>query len=232
MRICTNPRFTVRRFAPLALLVMIAAQPAFAQPAAAADREAERLPPPPAHAAEVREIAPAQLLSELRRGGYVFYFRHTSTDFSQDDSKSRGYEDCGNQRNLTDQGRDEARAIGTAIRTLAIPIGKVVASPLCRTMETARLAFGRAEASSDVRGGPVRANDPDRYNALKHLLATAQPRGANLVIASHGNPFYAVAGAPYLAEGEAAVIRGLGKNRFEIVARIRRDGWLALADQR
>jgi hypothetical protein len=47
------------------------------------------------------------------------------------------------------------------------------------------------------------------------------------VISSHGNPFYAVAGAPYLAEGEAAVVRPLGQD-FEIVARVRHNEWRAL----
>jgi hypothetical protein len=179
----------------------------------------------PAHA------APA-LLAELRRGGYVLYFRHTATDFSQDDSASRAYDDCARQRNLTGQGRDEARAIGAAIRALEIPIGKVVASPLCRTMETARLAFGRAEASHDTRGGPLASAPPARYAALRRLLATPLPPGTNLVISSHGNPFFALAGPPYLAEGEAAVVRGLGDDRFEIVARVRHDGWRALETKR
>jgi len=40
------------------------------------------------------------------------------------------------------------------------------------------------------------------------------------VISSHGNPFYATAGAPYLAEGEAAVIKPLEKD-FKIVARVK-----------
>ena len=47
------------------------------------------------------------------------------------------------------------------------------------------------------------------------------------MIASHGNPFYAIAGPPYLAEGKAAVVRPLGKD-FEIVARVRFDGWRSL----
>jgi len=54
-------------------------------------------------------------------------------------------------------------------------------------------------------------------------LSTPLKPGANLVIASHGNPFYATAGAPYLAEGEAAVVRPLGMD-FEIVARVKHDG--------
>jgi phosphohistidine phosphatase SixA len=172
--------------------------------------------------------ARAGLLAELQRGGYVLYFRHTSTDFSQDDSKSRGFEDCGNQRNLTDRGRDEARAIGDAVQALKIPITTVLASPYCRTMETARLMFRQAQAMNEVRGGPLAASDPNRYAALKQLLGTPQPRGSNLVIASHGNPFYAIVGPPYLAEGEAAVLRGLGGDRFEVVGRIRREDWSAL----
>jgi hypothetical protein len=49
-----------------------------------------------------------------------------------------------------------------------------------------------------------------------------------LAIASHGNPFRAVAGAPYLAEGEAAVVRPLGERGFRVIARIPKDGWTAL----
>src|SRR6478736_2729385 len=93
------------------------------------------------------------LLSALRAGGFILYFRHTSTDFGQNDERMTGYEDCATQRNLTDAGRAEARAIGDEIRALGIPIGEVLASPFCRTMETARLVFGRATATPAVRGG-------------------------------------------------------------------------------
>src|SRR5207247_17248 len=71
----------------------------------------------------------AALLAELRRGGYVLYIRHTSTDFGQNDAKMTGYEDCANQRNLTDKGRQEARAVGEHIKRLKIPVGRVLASP-------------------------------------------------------------------------------------------------------
>ena len=175
-----------------------------------------------------KSIPPAELLAELRKGGYVIYFRHTSTDFSRDDARSKSDDDCDNQRPLTDKGREEARQIGAAFRELKIPVGNVLASPRCRTMETAMLAFGRADKSPEARGGPAAPDNPDRYANLRRLFATPVKPGANLVIASHGNPFYATAGAPYLAEGEAAVIRPLGKD-FEIVARVRHDQWRALA---
>ena len=109
-----------------------------------------------------KAIAPAELLSELRKGGYVLYFRHTSTDFSRDDRRSQSDDDCANQRPLTDKGREEARHISAAIRDLKIPVGQVLASPRCRTMETAALIFGRAEKANEVRGGPSAPDNPDR----------------------------------------------------------------------
>jgi hypothetical protein len=172
-------------------------------------------------------VAPAQaapsaeLLNQLREGGYVLYLRHTSTDFSQNDSRMTSFADCSTQRNLTDRGRDEARALGEHVKRLKIPIGEVLASPFCRTMETARLAFGKATASHDVRGGPVEAS---RYEPLKKLLSSPVPRGTNRMISSHGNPFYALAGPPYLAEGEMAVVKPEGE-RFSVIAKIRLTDW-------
>jgi hypothetical protein len=168
------------------------------------------------------------LAEELRKGGFVLYIRHASTDFSKDDTRMASFEDCANQRPLTDKGRDEARAVAGEIRRLRIPIGKVYASPFCRTVETAMLAFGKAEKMQEVRGGPVRSDDPKRYDALKRLLAASPAPGTNNVISSHGNPFYAVFGAPYLAEGELAVVRPDGTDGFALAGRIRLEEWAAL----
>ena len=169
--------------------------------------------------------AQIDLAKELRAGGYVLYIRHTSTDFSQNDSRMKSWEDCENQRNLTDKGRDEARAIAAHLKRLSIPIGEVLASPFCRTMETARLAFGKATAMNEVRGGPLRTDDPKRYDALRKLLSTPPAKGVNNVVSSHGNPYMAVFGGPYLAEGEIAVIPPAATAP---VARIRLEDWAAL----
>lgn len=171
-----------------------------------------------------QELSPSQVLAELRHGGYVLYFRHAATDFSQNDERMRSYEDCSSQRNLTDNGRADARAASAAIRELGIPVERVLASPFCRTVETAQLLFGRAEKLQEVRGGPAAPAGSERYAALRKILATPVPPRTNLVVVSHGNPFYSVAGPPYLAEGEAAIIRPLGTN-FRILARIRIGDW-------
>ena len=48
--------------------------------------------PPPApgrSATPAKELSGSTLLAELKRGGYTIFFRHTATDFSRDDVKSR-----------------------------------------------------------------------------------------------------------------------------------------------
>ena len=185
---------------------------------------AERVSSPdPAHALEG-----AALVRALRGGGYTLYFRHTATDFSQSDRGMTGYAECATQRNLSEAGREQARAIGAAIRALGLPVGEVIASPFCRTMETGRLMFGRAEPSTVVRGyeGTNVANAD--YGKLVALLASPPKPGTLRMITSHGNPFRAIAGPPHLAEGEAAVLKPAGAG-FLVVARIRPEDWQALA---
>jgi len=173
-------------------------------------------------------LAGSALHDALLAGGYVIYFRHAATDFGQNDDRMSGYEDCAQQRNLTERGRSDARAIGAAIRRLRIPVTTVLASPFCRTRETAELIFGHSTVDARVRGGPARPDNPERYSELRTLMSTPVPAGSNVAIVSHGNPFTAVAGPPYLAEGEAAVIRPTGHGEFQIVARIPPDGWRML----
>jgi len=174
-------------------------------------------------------LAGVDLLAALRAGGFILYFRHADTDFRQQDVRPVDLASCATQRNLTDRGRDHARALGTAIRTLAIPIGPVLASPLCRTVETAELAFGRAERADAVRDpGGAPAGSPERFTALRTLLSTAPPPDTNEVVVGHAYPFYSLVGGQYLEEGEAAVVRPQGAT-FEVVARVGLKQWRELA---
>ena len=164
-----------------------------------------------------------QLVAALRRGGYVVYFRHTATDFSRDDSRMTGYADCEHQRPLTDQGRRDAAAIGTALRALGLPVTEAYASPFCRTLEHARLMLIEVTPRPEIR----EAQGGD-YDGLKQLLAAPVAAGGNRWIVGHGIPFRTVAGPPQLAEGEAVVIRP-GTTGWTVVARLQAGDWQALA---
>lgn len=172
-------------------------------------------------------VPTATLIAALKQGGYVVYFRHAATDFSANDEKMRDFDDCASQRNLTNAGREQARRIGAAWRSLSLPVGKVYASPFCRTRETAELAFGRYERAGEARGGPGSASDAARYRPLAEMLATKPQPGVNDIVVSHGNPFRALhPEMPYLQEGEAAIVRPAGAGGHEVVGRIASEQWL------
>jgi virginiamycin B lyase len=173
----------------------------------------------------------ASLVDQLRRGGYVLVFRHAATDFSMAD-EARDLRDCGRQRNLNVQGRRQSRTIGSALRRLGIPVGEVIASPYCRTRDTARLAFGRFRSSTALLSAryltrpSARARQPAR---LRDLLAAPPRRGTNTVLVSHAFAVDDATGVS-LAEGEGAVVAPSGEPRdFRVVATVDPDEWARLA---
>ena len=136
-------------------------------------------------------------------------------------------EDCTTQRNLSERGH--ARALGETIHALGIPIGTVLASPRCRTVETAMLAFGAAQKAPAVReGDPLRPGRPGRFPALRVLLSTPVAPGVNTVVVGHAYPYYTLVGGQYLSEGQADVLRPRGAD-FEVLARVDLAQWRALA---
>ncbi len=97
----------------LGLAALLGSVAAMSSGQATADRATDSATPAAA-------LAGPLLAKALRNGGYILYFRHTATDFGQNDERMTGFEDCATQRNLTDAGRADARAVGAAIRTLGI----------------------------------------------------------------------------------------------------------------
>ena len=189
--------------------------------AVAQDSEAPRtaLPASAVHPA----LSGPAIVEALRRGGLVIYFRHTATDFSRRDDAMKGYGDCANQRLLSAQGRTDAKLLGQRIRALKLPIGEVLASPMCRTMEHATLRFGRATPTPELREA-----DAGDYPGLKRLLAQPVAKASNRWIVGHGIPFRIATGEPQLGEGEAVVLRP-GSTHWTVLARIRVDQWAAFS---
>ncbi len=178
-----------------------------------------------------------ELLQTLRGGGYNVYFRHAATDWSLSDRRTANADrfscDPALMRQLSTSGRDDSRRIGEAMRALQLPVSEVLASPYCRTMETARLmGVGRVQASDDVMNllaADFYGGRPAIVNRARLLLASPPPAGGNRVIVAHGN--VARESTPvYPGEGEGVVFRPRGADGFELVGRIRPEEWAALID--
>jgi phosphohistidine phosphatase SixA len=172
----------------------------------------ETLPTRSATPVADEELAGPALLDALRGGGFVIYFRHARTDFSQDDTDLSDLANCATQRNLTDEGRAQARQIGEAITALEIPVGEVLSSELCRTRETAELTFGRVVLMRELSSFGTAESEADeawRVEVLRWLLSTAPAPGTNTVLVGHQFNINRATGVS-IAEGEAAIFRPLG----------------------
>ena len=122
----------------------------------------------------------------LRAPGSVVVLRHSYAPggFDPPDSK---LEDCSTQRNLDENGRAQARRIGEAFRLHGITVGAVRSSPRCRCLDTARLAFGKAEPWAVLQGA---LNNPElRQRQLAEIrkVIDAHRDGPPLVLVTHGS---------------------------------------------
>ena len=74
----------------------------------------------------------------LKRPGAVAIMRHAIAPGTGDPAEFR-LGDCSTQRNLDERGREQARAIGAAIRAAGVEVDRVLTSQWCRSRETAEL---------------------------------------------------------------------------------------------
>jgi broad specificity phosphatase PhoE len=203
-----------------------AAPVAAAAPTATAPATAAAAPTTPAG-----PLRGEQLVSALRGGGYVIYFRHAATDQIPDDAVPVVLSDCATQRNLSAAGRAHSQAIGQAMERLGIPIGLVLSSPFCRALDTARLAFGRAApepAMENLETVRSEAEREARTQGLRRLLATPPERATNSVLVAHGVNISGAARVT-IPEGGAAIFRPDGQGGFALVATVTPREWEELA---
>ena len=82
----------------------------------------------------------------LVNGSHVALVRHGNAPPGYGDPPGFKIDDCATQRNLDELGRAQARAVGEAFRQHGVQVDKILSSPLCRCLETARLmALGPVE---------------------------------------------------------------------------------------
>src|SRR5262245_34287698 len=137
----------------------------------------------------------------LKDGGHVILIRHAITTPGVGDPPGMRLEDCSTQRNLTDPGRSDARRLGEAYRARAIPIDRVLSSPWCRCLETARLAFGTVETWLPLSNLYDRPENRAAQVSQMKAVAGERRAGGNLVLVSHGSTISALTGiSPGTAE--------------------------------
>ncbi len=159
----------------------------------------------------------------LRAGGHVALMRHASTEPGLGDPPGYKLDDCATQRNLSAQGREEARRIGEKLRKEGVAVEKVYTSPWCRCRDTAREAFGKAddwEALSSFFDDRSRA--PGLTERVKNRIGTYSTRKpkATVVMVTHNVNIAALTNVA-AGTGEIVVVRPDGCCGLKVVGQIR-----------
>ncbi len=184
------------------------------------------------------------LLQRLKEGGLVIIFRHGRTNREQTDQIQIGsartlsaaerqsmFLDCSRQRTLSDVGREELRGVAVSIRAIGFAVDDLQASPMCRTRETAWLAFGRVTPNEVL---VMRQALAER----RELAGTIPPQGTNHVLVSHSGIVASLVWYPNnpadpsdigLPEGNAFVVEPLGDGEYRFLARLAPADWERLA---
>jgi hypothetical protein len=158
------------------------------------------------------------VIAALRAGGVALLLRHAVTEPGLGDPPGMRLEDCASQRNLSADGRAQSQRIGAWFSQRRLEPAAVRSSGWCRCLDTARLAFGRAE-----RWPPLdsffddRSREPAQTAALRAALSRIAP-GRFEVWVTHQVNITALTGqGPAMGEGFVAAAPG---GRLRLVGRL------------
>jgi len=169
------------------------------------------------------------LAKALRQGGYVILMRHANSPRETPGREAANPDNINRERQLDEEGRTTATAMGKALRELKIPIGDVLTSPTYRALETVRLAElpnpkpvpELGDNGRSMQGGTA------AQAAWLQKKVTEFPKGSDTILVTH-QPNIAGAFpqlAAGLAEGESLVFGPDGKGGATLVARVKIEEW-------
>ncbi|MBI5752303.1 MAG: histidine phosphatase family protein [Hydrogenophilales bacterium] len=170
--------------------------------------------------------AGADIWPALKQGGHVILIRHGAVDnLSKSSSPDADFEGCEGQYNLTDEGREQVKQLGNVLRKRKIPIGGVLASPMCRTRDSARIAFGAFRAWPLLE--PLPESDLDdrqqRIDAISRVIGDHKGR-ENLVLITH-QPNIDALTLEVVDPATIVVVKPDGKGGFKLIRKLSPNEW-------
>jgi broad specificity phosphatase PhoE len=140
----------------------------------------------------------------LRAGMAVALIRHAEAPGIGDPADYK-LEDCSTQRNLNERGKAQAAAVGVLFRANEIAVTKIISSPWCRCLDTAKLMdLGPVAVDSSFSNAFVLANQREQLKQRASAVISAW-KGGTLVIVTHGANIAALSGQQ-LAPAETLVV--------------------------
>jgi broad specificity phosphatase PhoE len=161
-------------------------------------------------------------IAALKAGGHVAIVRHGLTTPEFGDPPGFRLDDCATQRNLVDEGREQARKLGRFLRERGIVIERVLSSPWCRARETAiLLELGEVSDYRPVDNLYGRSEAREAQTASLRAAIAGWTGKGNLMIVSHGSVISALTAInPREAEGVVLAPAPGTAEGFRLVGRI------------
>lgn len=158
----------------------------------------------------------------LQSGGQVVLMRHATVDQGPGKGNPRLRDPtCAKERNLSQQGKEEAARVGKAFKTRAIPIGEMMSSPYCRTQDTARHAFGQTTPTEFLSLSEVLAPAEVARITAEAMKRIGEYGGTvNLVMVTH-EPNIAAITFELVEQGAFLVLKPRGGSEFDVVGKVR-----------
>lgn len=142
----------------------------------------------------------------LRGDGHVALIRHASAPGPAGDPADYKLDNCTTQRNLSEQGSAEARALGERFRLQRVNVGKIVSSQWCRCRQTAELMnIGPIEDAPTFNNAFVLNTKRGELTAGARDMIGAWRGPGTLVVVTHGENIQLILGLRP-REGEVIVV--------------------------
>jgi len=156
----------------------------------------------------------------LRENGAVALMRHGDAPGGAGDPPGFKLDDCSTQRNLSAKGRQQATQMGQLLKRKRVLIGKVLSSPWCRCMDTARLLeTGSVEVATTFSNAFVlQSRRADLASGARQVIEAWKGPGALLVV-THGANISALTGVQP-AQGDIVVVKAERRGRIRAIDRI------------
>ena len=125
-------------------------------------------------------------MNQLKDGGKLIFIRHAYAPGSGDPANFN-LNDCSTQRNLSDEGRNQAKLIGEFFIKNKIEIDKVLSSEWCRCKETAKIAFRNFSTNSFLNSFyslKYAENKDKQVRALNNYIKNFESK-KNLILVTH-----------------------------------------------
>ena len=163
--------------------------------------------------------ADQSLWEALDNGGYVVFMRHALAPGTGDPPQFK-LRDCDTQRNLSEEGRNQAKRIGDRIRANGINHALVYSSQWCRCLDTARLLdLGQVTELSFLNSFYERYENRDiQTRQLRQWLAKQDLDDLHVLVTHQVN--ISAFTNSFASSGEMIVVRRDDGGKFVIVGSI------------